>query len=95
MRKNKSSISGARTYAEIGEFWDSHSLADHWDETHEVEFEVRAQRCLARLWVAGRVINLSFSGEGCTSLRLSTPNILENGSVINGVAYFLRKISSR
>lgn len=37
-------ISGARTPEEIGEFWDSHSLADYWDETHEVEFEVRAKR---------------------------------------------------
>ena len=25
---------------EIGEFWDTHSLADYWDETHEVEFQV-------------------------------------------------------
>ena len=37
-------ISRARTPDEIGEFWDSHSLADYWDETHEVEFEVRAKR---------------------------------------------------
>ena len=40
----KSSISNAETPEEIGEFWDSHSLNDHWDKTHEVEFEVRAQR---------------------------------------------------
>jgi hypothetical protein len=40
----KSSISNAGTPEEIGEFWDSHSLADHWDQTHEVEFEVRARR---------------------------------------------------
>lgn len=37
-----SSISNARSPEEIGEYWDSHSLADHWDQTHEVEFEVRA-----------------------------------------------------
>jgi CopG antitoxin of type II toxin-antitoxin system len=37
-------ISGARTPEEIAEFWDSHSLADYWDETHEVRFEVRAKR---------------------------------------------------
>jgi hypothetical protein len=37
-------ISRAMTPEEIGEFWDSHSLADHWDETHEVEFELRAKR---------------------------------------------------
>lgn len=40
----KTSISKAGTPEEIGEYWDSHSLADHWEETHEVEFEVRAQR---------------------------------------------------
>ena len=38
------SISKARTPEEIAEFWDSHSVADYWDETHEVEFEVRAKR---------------------------------------------------
>ena len=37
-------LSKARTLEEIGEFWDAHSLADYWDQTHEVEFEVRAQR---------------------------------------------------
>ena len=39
-----SSISKARTLEEIAEFWDTHSLADYWDQTHEVEFEVRAKR---------------------------------------------------
>ena len=38
------SISKARTIEEIAEFWDTHSLADYWDQTHAVEFEVRAQR---------------------------------------------------
>ncbi|MDD9974465.1 MAG: hypothetical protein OXU27_10690 [Candidatus Poribacteria bacterium] len=28
------------TPKEIGEFWDTHSLADYWDETHEVEVQV-------------------------------------------------------
>ena len=28
------------TPKEIGEFWDTHSLADYWDETHEVKFQV-------------------------------------------------------
>lgn len=42
--KQLSSISKAATLEEIGEFWDSHSLADYWDQTYEVEFEVRAQR---------------------------------------------------
>jgi len=38
------SISKANTLEAIGDYWDSHSLADHWDQTHEVEFEVRAMR---------------------------------------------------
>jgi len=38
------SISKARTLEEIADFWDTHSLADYWDKTHEVEFEVRAKR---------------------------------------------------
>ncbi len=34
--------------AEAAEFWDTHSLADYWEETQEVEIEVRAPR---RRWV--------------------------------------------
>lgn len=41
---DRTSISNARTLEEIGEFWDTHSLADYWDQTREVEFEVRAFR---------------------------------------------------
>lgn len=48
MSENKdtqaTSISKARTLEEIAEFWDTHSLDDYWDQTHEVEFEVRALR---------------------------------------------------
>ncbi|NOT64317.1 MAG: hypothetical protein HOP19_29215 [Acidobacteria bacterium] len=39
-----SSISQAGSVAEIGEFWDTHSLDDYWEQTQEAEFEVRAQR---------------------------------------------------
>jgi hypothetical protein len=38
------SISKARTLEEVADFWDTHSLDDYWDQTHEVVFEVRAQR---------------------------------------------------
>ena len=41
MSENKSSISNASSYAEIGEYWDTHDLADHWDQTHEVDLDVR------------------------------------------------------
>ena len=48
MKKNKdeqiTSISNARNLEEIADYWDTHSLADHWDETYEVDFEVRMQQ---------------------------------------------------
>jgi hypothetical protein len=37
-------ISKAHSLEKIAEFWDTHSLADYWDQTHEVQFEVRAKR---------------------------------------------------
>jgi CopG antitoxin of type II toxin-antitoxin system len=40
MKKGKSSISKARSYAEIGEFWDKHDLSDYWDKTRKVKFDV-------------------------------------------------------
>jgi hypothetical protein len=43
MRKNKSAISNADSYKETGEFWDKHDLADYWDQTEPVEFEVDIQ----------------------------------------------------
>ncbi len=43
MNKNRSSISKAQTYEEIGEFWDTHNLADYWEQTKPAEFEVDIQ----------------------------------------------------
>ena len=40
MVRSKGSISKARSYKEIGEFWDTHDLGDYWDQTKPVEFEV-------------------------------------------------------
>jgi hypothetical protein len=40
MRKGKSSISKARSYAEIGGFWDEHDLSDYWGKTRKVKFDV-------------------------------------------------------
>lgn len=39
-KKTRSSISKARTYKEMGEYWDTHSVADVWDKTQPVEFEI-------------------------------------------------------
>ena len=40
MVENKSSLSGSRSYQELREYWDTHSLADHWEQTSAVEFEL-------------------------------------------------------
>ena len=40
MKKNKTSISKARSYAQIGEFWDKHDLSEFWSKTKKVKFEV-------------------------------------------------------
>jgi len=37
-------ISNAHTLEEVAAFWDTHSLAEYMDQTHEVNFEVRAKR---------------------------------------------------
>ena len=41
VERQLSSISKASSYEEIGEFWDTHSTADDWDQRKEVEIEVR------------------------------------------------------
>jgi hypothetical protein len=43
MSENKSSISQAQSYQEMGEFWDTHEVTDYWDQTEAVEFEVDIQ----------------------------------------------------
>jgi hypothetical protein len=40
MAENRSSLSGSRSYEELSDYWDTHSLADHWGETSAVEFEL-------------------------------------------------------
>jgi hypothetical protein len=36
-------ISKAQALDGVADYWDMHSLADHWDQTREAEFELRAQ----------------------------------------------------
>ena len=40
MSESKTPISGASSYAQIGEYWDEHDLSGHWEETRPVEFDV-------------------------------------------------------
>lgn len=46
-----STISRSRTLAEMAEFWDTHSLADYEDQTHEVEitFDPAARRSIVSI----------------------------------------------
>lgn len=43
MAENKSSISNAKSYQQIGEFWDAQDLVEVWDKTEEAKFEVDLQ----------------------------------------------------
>ncbi|MDI6794954.1 MAG: CopG family antitoxin [bacterium] len=43
MGGNRSSISKAQSYKEIGEFWDTHDLDEYWEQTKPVEFELDIQ----------------------------------------------------
>ena len=43
MNKHKSSISKAKSYNEIGEFWDTHDLTEYWDQTKPIKFEIDIQ----------------------------------------------------
>jgi hypothetical protein len=40
MKKGKSSISKARSYVEIGDYWDEHDLNEVWRKTKKVTFDV-------------------------------------------------------
>ena len=40
MSNRKSSISHASSYQEIGEYWDTHDVAEIWEQTEPAEFEV-------------------------------------------------------
>ena len=40
MSDGRSTISGGRSYEEIGAYWDKHDLGAHWNETREAEFHV-------------------------------------------------------
>ncbi|NJN54902.1 MAG: hypothetical protein HC804_09185 [Anaerolineae bacterium] len=42
--RQQTTISQAETIEEIAEFWDTHSVSDYWEQTHEVAIEVRAQK---------------------------------------------------
>jgi hypothetical protein len=36
-------IAECKSYEEIAEFWDTHNLADYWEQTEHAEFEISEQ----------------------------------------------------
>jgi len=48
-------MSRAQSHEEIGEFWDTDDLAEHWDETRPAEFEVDLQSELTYYAVDGKL----------------------------------------
>jgi hypothetical protein len=43
MKRNKSSISKASSYKEVGEYWDNHDLSKVWGKTKKVKFDVEIE----------------------------------------------------
>jgi len=43
MKRGKSSVSKAKSYREIGDFWDTHDLSEFWDQTKRVDFDVNIE----------------------------------------------------
>ena len=43
MKKNKTSLSKAGSYREMGEFWDTHDLGEIWEKTKKAQFDVRVE----------------------------------------------------
>ncbi|MFH1146212.1 MAG: CopG family antitoxin [Pseudomonadota bacterium] len=40
MTRDKTTVSKAKSYKEIAEFWNNHDLSEFWDRTKDAEFEV-------------------------------------------------------
>lgn len=43
MKKNKTSISNANSYKDIGAYWDDHDLSEVWSNTKKVQFDVKIE----------------------------------------------------
>lgn len=43
MNQNKTSLSKASSYKEIGDYWDVHDVTEVWDKTRKVKFDVEIE----------------------------------------------------
>ncbi len=41
--KKSNKLPQLKSYEEMADFWDEHSLADYWDQTEPAEFEISPQ----------------------------------------------------
>lgn len=77
MSENKSSISNASSYSEIGEFWDKHDLGDFEEQTHPVEFDVRVQTS-SKVYIPLERDLAEFLRNAAASEGVSTETLLNN-----------------
>jgi len=51
IHSRKSSVSKARSYADMGDFWDEHDLSDYWDKTRSVraDADLESEESLYRI----------------------------------------------
>jgi hypothetical protein len=43
MKGNRSSVSKASSYKDMGAYWDTHELDEVWDKTRKVKFDVQIE----------------------------------------------------
>lgn len=72
MSDGRTSISQANTDQEIGEFWDTHDVADYWEETEPVEFEVDIESQVGRHCVQRITLDESSGARSVPHGRLCT-----------------------
>jgi hypothetical protein len=77
MSVNRSSISNASSYAEIGEFWDEHDLGDFEEQTYPVAFDVHVQKP-SKVYVPLERDLAEFLRNAAATTGVSTETLLNN-----------------
>ena len=70
------------TPEEIGEFWDTHSITDYWDQTYEVEFQVNIKPKQKPIPAKREVAEEISVGEISSTIRstnMNQPDIIRTG----------------
>jgi hypothetical protein len=56
-KENRSAISKAQSYLEIGKFWDTHDLTDYLDKTRPAQFEVDIQSEVVQVYFFRSIVD--------------------------------------